>query len=221
MKGSCLPCDLDAGDIAAFSTLVSFKRKITRGESLFRAGDPLETLYVIRHGAFKTVHVSRNGHEKVTGFHLPGDMLGLDAIHERTHGYDAYAIEDSMVCSAPFESLQYMALAMPPLQVQFARTISADITRDQGLMLLMGSMNAPQRLAAFLLSLSRRYRRLGYSPVRFVLPMTREDIGSYLGLTIETVSRTLSRFQRDKFLSVRQRREVQLTDVEELARLVA
>jgi CRP/FNR family transcriptional regulator len=217
----CLPGGLDAGDMTAFSSLVSFKRKIKRGESLFRAGDPLETLYVIRHGAFKTLHVSRNGHEKVTGFYLPADMLGLDAIYERTHGYDAYAIEDSMVCAAPFESLQRLAYAMPPLQKQFARTISADITRDQGLMLLVGAMSAGQRLAAFLLSLSRRYRRLGYSPVRFVLPMTREDIGSYLGLTIETVSRTISRFQREKLVSVHQRREVQLTDIEELAKLVA
>ena len=221
LKGACLPCGLDAGDTTAFSALVSSKRKIMRGESLFRAGDHLETLYVIRHGAFKTVHVSRNGHEKVTGFQLPSDMLGLDAIYERTHGYDAYAIEDSMVCAASFESLQHMAHTMPPLQKQFARVISADITRDQGLMLLLGAMSAPQRLAAFFLSLSHRYRRLGYSPVHFVLPMTREDIGSYLGLTIETVSRTISRFQRDKLLGVRQRREVQLKDVEKLARLVA
>ena len=206
--------------MTAFSGLVSFKRKIMRGESLFRAGDPLETLYVIQHGAFKTLHVSRNGQAKVTGFYLPADVLGLDAIYERTHGYDAYAIEDSMVCAAPFESLQHMAYAMPPLQKQFARIISADITRDQGLMLLAGAMNAGQRLAAFLLSLSHRYRRLGYSPVRFVLPMTREDIGSYLGLTIETVSRTISRFQRERLLSVRQRREVQITDIEGLTKLV-
>jgi CRP/FNR family transcriptional regulator, anaerobic regulatory protein len=206
--------------MSAFSGLVSFKRKIMRGESLFRAGDPLETLYVIRHGAFKTLHVSRNGHEKVTGFYLPADMLGLDAIYDRTHGYDAYAIEDSMVCAAPFESLQHMAYAMPALQTQFSRIISADITRDHGLMLLMGAMSAGQRLAAFLLSLSHRYRRLGYSPVRFVLPMTREDIGSYLGLTIETVSRTISRFQRENLLSVHQRREVQITNIEELAKLV-
>ena len=216
----CLPCGLDAVDMTAFSGLVSFKRKIMRGESLFRAGDPLETLYLIQHGAFKTLHVSRNGHEKVTGFYLPADMLGLDAIYERTHGYDAYAIEDSTVCAAPFESLQHMAYAMPALQKQFARLISADITRDQGLMLLVGAMSAGQRLAAFLLSLSRRYRRLGYSPVRFVLPMTREDIGSYLGLTIETVSRTISRFQREKLLSVHQRREVQITDIEGLTKLV-
>jgi CRP/FNR family transcriptional regulator len=151
----------------------------------------------------------------VTGFCLAGEMLGLDAINARTQCCEARALEDSEVCVVPFEPLQRLAQAIPALQQRLLRVLSADISRDQGLMLLLGGMRSEQRLAAFLLSLSRRYRWLGYSPDRFVLHMTREDIGSYLGLATETVSRLLSQFQRDNLVSVRHR-EVRLTDPERL-----
>jgi len=205
--------------VKRFSDLARLKRKVVRGVSLYRAGDVMKVLYVIHSGAFKMAKVSRDGREKVTGFCLPGEMLGLDAINACTHGYDARALEDSEVCVVPFEPLQRMAHTMPVLQQQIMRMVSADISRDQGLMLLLGGMSAEQRVAAFLLSLSRRYRRLGYSPDSFVLRMTRADIGSYLGLAIETVSRLISWFQHEKLISVRHR-EVQLVDVERLTRVV-
>jgi CRP/FNR family transcriptional regulator len=215
LKGVCLPCGLDSADIATFSILVHTKLKIARGASLFRAGDAMGALYIVHSGVFKTLRVSREGGEKVTGFCLAGEMLGLDAINARTQCCEARALEDSEVCVVPFELLQHMAQAMPALQQQLLRVLSDDISRDQGLMLLLGGMRAEQRLAAFLLSLSRRYRRLGYSPERFVLHMTRDDIGSYLGLATETVSRLLSQFQRDNLVSVHHR-EVRLTDPERL-----
>jgi CRP/FNR family transcriptional regulator, anaerobic regulatory protein len=219
VKRACLPCGLDVTDIAAFSRLATVKRKILRGASLFRAGDALQALYAVHSGAFKTVSVSRDGQEKVTGFYFPGEMLGLDAINTRTQGYGANALEDSEVCVLPFEPLQRMAQVVPALQQQLFRALSADISRDQGLMLLLGGMSAEQRLAAFLLSLSRRYRKLGYSPDRFVLRMPREDIGSYIGLTLETVSRLVSRFQREKLIRIRCR-DVQIIDMRRLTEVL-
>jgi CRP/FNR family transcriptional regulator len=211
----CLPCGLDAAQVAAFSGLARQKRKIGRGVSLFRGGDAFEALYIIHSGTFKTVSIWRDGQEKVTGFHLAGEVLGLDAIDQGTQRHDAKALEDSEVCVVPFEPLQRMAHAMPALQQQLLRALSADISRDGGLVQLLGALSSERRLAAFLLSFSRRYQRLGYSSDRFVLRMTREDLGSYLGLTLETVSRLISRFQRQNLISV-QRREIQLLDVERL-----
>jgi CRP/FNR family transcriptional regulator len=163
--------------------------------------------------------VSRHGSEKITGFHLAGELLGLDAISAGRHGFDAVALEDSEVCAVRFAALEKLALTVPVLQHQLFRLLSSDISRDQGLMLLLGSMAAEQRLAAFLLSLSRRYQRLGFAASRFALRMTREEIGNYLGLTLETISRLFSRFQREGLLKVRGR-EVELRNVERLREIV-
>jgi len=151
--------------------------------------------------------------------HLPGEMMGLDAINSRVHGYDAIALEDCEVCVVPYTRLTQLALRVPELQASLLRILSGDISRDQGLMLLLGGMDAQQRLAAFLLSLSKRYQRLGYAATRFSLRMTREEIGSYLGLTLETVSRLFSRLHREGLLSVHQR-EIELKDMAKLRELV-
>jgi CRP/FNR family transcriptional regulator len=205
LKGVCLPCDLDKPELARFDQIATAKRRVARGASLYHAGDEFGSLYAVRSGAFKTVGISRQGDEKITGFHLPGELLGLEAISGGRHGYSAVALEDSEVCAIPFAPLEQMAMTMPALQHQLLRLVSGDISRDQGLMLLLGSMTAEQRLAAFLLSLSRRHQRLGFSASRFVLRMTREEIGNYLGLTLETVSRLFSRFQREGLIGVQQR----------------
>jgi CRP/FNR family transcriptional regulator len=192
--------------------LTRTKRRVRRGQALYRAGDVFESVYAVHSGSFKTVGVSRHGDEKVTGLHLPGEVMGLDAINTKTHGYDAVALEDSEVCVVPYARLTALASRIPELQTQLLRILSRDISRDQGLMLLLGGMDAEQRLAALLLSLSRRYEKLGYSMDRFNLKMTREDIGSYLGLTLETVSRLFSRLQREG-LVVSHQRDVELTDI--------
>jgi len=215
----CLPCDLNADDLDRFDEIATARRRVARGASLYRSGDALEALYAVRSGAFKTVGVSRQGEEKVTGFHLPGELMGLEAISTSRHGYHAVALEDSEVCAIPFAALERMAQAVPALQHKLLRVLSGDISRDQGLMLLLGSMSAEQRLAAFLLSLSRRHQRLGFAANRFVLRMTREEMGNYLGLTLETVSRLLSRFQREGVLAVRQR-EIELKNPDVLRDLV-
>jgi CRP/FNR family transcriptional regulator len=213
LKGVCLPCDLGRPELDRFDEIAIAKRRVPRGASLYHNGDRFDSLYAVRSGAFKSVGVSRHGDEKITGFHLPGELLGLDAISNHRYGYSAVALEDSEVCVLPFAPLERMAMSMPALQHQLLRLISGDISRDHGLMLLLGSMTAEQRLAAFLLSLARRHQRLGFSGSRFVLRMTREEIGNYLGLTLETVSRLLSRFQREGLIAVHQRDiEIRETD---------
>jgi CRP/FNR family transcriptional regulator len=219
LKGVCLPCDLGRPELDRFDEISTAKRRVPRGASLYHNGDRFDTLYAVRSGAFKTVGVSRHGDEKITGFHLPGELLGLDAISNQRHGYSAVALEDSEVCALPFAPLERMAMSMPALQHQLLRLISGDISRDHGLMLLLGSMTAEQRLAAFLLSLSRRHQRLGFSASRFILRMTREEIGNYLGLTLETVSRLLSRFRREGLIAVRQR-EVEIRQPDRLMEMV-
>jgi CRP/FNR family transcriptional regulator len=212
LKGVCLPCDLAIPELDRFDQVASSKRRVARGASLYYNGDGFDSLYAVRSGAFKTVGVSRQGDEKITGFHLPGELLGLEAISSGRHGYSAVALEDSEVCVLPFAQLERMAMSMPALQHQLFRLLSGDISRDGGLMLLLGSMAAEQRLAAFLLSLARRHKRLGFSDTRFTLRMTREEIGNYLGLTLETVSRLMTRLQDRGLIDVRQRR-VQLIDL--------
>jgi CRP/FNR family transcriptional regulator len=219
LHGVCLPGGLSACDLDRFDELVATKRRVVRGVSLYRDGDAFEYLYAVRSGAFKTVGVSRHGDEKITGFHLAGELLGLEAISSGKHAYDAVALEDSEVCAMPFAALEKLSLAVPALQHQLFRALSGDISRDQGLMLLLGSMTAEQRLAAFLLSLSRRYQSLGFAADRFNLRMTREEIGNYLGLTLETVSRLFSRFQREGMLMVRHR-EVELRKAGRLREIV-
>lgn len=219
LKGVCLPCDLGRAELDRFDEIATAKRRVARGAPLYHSGDRFESLYALRSGSFKTVGVSRQGDEKITGFHLPGELLGLDAISSGRHGYSAFALEDSEVCILPFAQLERMAMSMPALQHQLLRVLSSDISRDQGLMLLLGSMTAEQRLAAFLLSLSRRHQRLGFSANRFVLRMTREEVGNYLGLTLETVSRLLSRFQRDGLIALQQR-DVDLRNTDHLREMV-
>lgn len=212
LRHVCLPCGLATDNLGDMDELTRVKRRVLKGSALYRTSDSFESLYAVRSGSFKTVGVSRNGQEKVTGLHLPGEVMGLEAINSKQHGYDAIALEDSEVCIIPYAKLTQLALRLPDLQQQLLRILSSDISRDQGLMLLLGGMDAEQRIAAFLLSLSRRYQKLGYASTRFSLRMTREEIGSYLGLTLETVSRLFSRLQRDGLISAHQR-EVELKDL--------
>ncbi|MBM3359447.1 MAG: fumarate/nitrate reduction transcriptional regulator Fnr [Betaproteobacteria bacterium] len=219
MRSVCLPCRLDDAELEKFDDLVCTTRRVARGQTLYRAGDKFEMLYAVHSGSFKSACASRHGAEKITGFHFPGELMGMEAISRLEHNYDAIALEDSEVCVLPFAALEAAARRMPELQRQLLRVLSGDISRDQGLMLMLGGMSAEQRLAAFLLSLSRRYGHMGYDPERFVLRMTREEIGNYLGLSTETVSRLFSQMARDGLLGVNQR-EVELKESEALMELV-
>jgi CRP/FNR family transcriptional regulator len=211
LRELCLPAGLDTGEMEQMDRLVTRRRRLKRGADLYRAGEALAALYAIRSGFMKSCVLNDDGREQVAGFHMAGDLLGLDAIGGGSHTCDTVALEDTEVCEIPFASLEQLSRELPSLQHQLHRIMSREIVRDYGVMLLLGSMSAEERLAAFLLNLSQRFAARGYSPSEFRLRMTREEMGSYLGLKLETVSRTLSAFQERGLLSVRQK-QVRILD---------
>ncbi|WP_374569206.1 fumarate/nitrate reduction transcriptional regulator Fnr [Ideonella sp.] len=205
LRELCLPVGLSSTDLARLDQLVATRRTVARGDTLFRAGEPFQSLFAVRTGFFKTRVSSEDGRDQVTGFQMAGELLGLDGISGDRHTCDAVALEDSQVCVIPFAELEHLSREFGDLQRQFHKIMSREIVRDHGVMLLLGSMRAEERLAAFLLNLTQRLQSRGFSASALVLRMTREEIGSYLGLKLETVSRTFSKFQEDGLLQVRQR----------------
>jgi CRP/FNR family transcriptional regulator len=219
LRELCLPLGLSGADVERLDTLVANRRSVRRGGALFHVGDPFNELYAVRTGFFKTCVASEDGASQVTGFQMAGEMLGLDAISHDRHTCDAIALEDSQVCVIPYDRLETLSREFVELQQAFHKIMSREIVRDHGVMLLLGSMRAEERLATFILNLTRRLKARGFSPTALVLRMTREEIGSYLGLKLETVSRTFSKFHEEGLLAVRQR-EVRVLDEEGLRRLV-
>ncbi|HEY8609544.1 MAG TPA: fumarate/nitrate reduction transcriptional regulator Fnr [Noviherbaspirillum sp.] len=211
MHQLCLPTGLGEADMARLDRIIGRRRKVARDSHLYRVGDPFTNLYAIRLGHFKTMQIHPNGDQQVTGFQMAGELLGMDAISTERHQCNAVALEDSEVCEIPFSRLEGLFVEMPALLHHFHRMMSQEITREQGVMLLLGNMRAEQRFAAFLTNLSSRYSARGYSPAAFQLRMTREEIGNYLGLTIESISRLLSKFKKQGWIKVNNR-ELELLD---------
>ncbi|WDZ94277.1 fumarate/nitrate reduction transcriptional regulator Fnr [Herbaspirillum sp. WKF16] len=212
MHQLCLPMGLDQGDMQRLEQVISRRRKVRRDETLYRLDDKFDMLYAIRLGHFKTFQRNSNGGEQITGFQMAGELLGMDAIGAGHHLCDAVALEDSEVCEIPFASLEDLFRDMPTLLRQFHRMMSLEISREQRVMLTLGSMTAQQKMAAFLLNLSTRYASRGYSSTRFQLRMTREEIGNYLGLAVESVSRLLSGFKKTGVIEVNHR-DLELLDL--------
>jgi CRP/FNR family transcriptional regulator len=198
----CLPVGLDAHALQQLDEVVATRRRIKRGEALHRAGDPFTTLCAVRVGTFKTTVLAPDGREQITGYQMSGDVLGLDGIASGRHRCDAIALEDSEACVMPFDRLAEVARAVPALQQSLHRLLSREIGLDQQLMLTLGKLRAEERLAAFLVNLGERHRTRGFASSEFVLRMTRAEIGNYLGLELETVSRLFSRFSREGLLQV-------------------
>jgi CRP/FNR family transcriptional regulator len=220
MREICLPVGLSREELAQIDNrLVAVRRKVARGDTLFRAGDRFEALYAVWTGFFKTVVASNHGYEQVTGFQMAGELIGLSGIDSGHHEVDAIALEDSQVCVIPFAELESLEREVPGLQVQFNKMMSREIATGHQVMLQLGSMHAEERVAAFLLNLTHRLQARGFSASSLVLRMSREEIGSFLGLQLETVSRTLSRFQAQGLLVVRQR-QIEITDGPGLQRLL-
>ena len=198
----CLPAGLGQEELERLDKIINLKRPLKRGEYLYRSGGELQSLYAVRTGFMKSCVLHDDGREQVAGFHMAGELLGMDAIGTSKHMCDAIALEDSDICEIPFGDLEQLSRDIPTLQRHFHRIMSREIARDYGVMLLLGSMRAEERLAAFLLNLSQRFAARGYSPTRFILRMTREEIGSYLGLKLETISRAFSHFQNEELIAV-------------------
>ena len=209
LREVCLPGDI-ATDDGTLDGLVYTRKRVKRGDPLYRAGEPFASLYAIRSGFFKSRLMLEDGRDQVIGFHMAGEVLGLDGIGNDSHTADSVALEDSEVCVIP-----YARLEEPQFQRSLHRVLSRELVRDQSVMMLLGTMRAEERLAAFLLNLSQRFRARGYSQSEFHLRMTRDEIGSYLGLSLETVSRLFSRFQLEGLVSVQQK-HVQILDIDAL-----
>jgi len=219
LRELCLPAGLDPRELDAVDRLVNRRRPVKRGDYVYRAGTALQSLFAIRTGFMKSCVLHEDGREQVAGFHMMGDIVGLDAISTTWHMCDTVALEDSEVCEIPFSLLEQLSRDIPSLQQHFHRIMSREIVRDYGVMLLLGSMRAEERLAAFLLNLSQRFATRGYSPSEFNLRMTREEIGSYLGLKLETISRVLSRFQEEGLIDV-QNKHIKINNMDSLRTLI-
>ena len=218
LRELCLPVGLPRHALARLERIVASPKPVPRGEALFRAGQPFRSLYAVRAGFFKTLVANEPARDQVTGFPLPGDLLGLDGIDAERHSVDAIAIAPSQVCVIPYSQLTELAHESRELQRQLHRIMSREIVRDHRLMRMLGGMRADERLAAFLLDLARRLQARGLPAAALVLRMTRAEIGSYLGLKLETVSRAFSRLQDNGLLVVRQRR-IRIVDRVGLERL--
>ena len=216
----CLPTGLEDSDMQRLDQIIGRRRRVQRDGNLYRMNDPFTKLYAIRVGHFKTFQINSAGEQQITGFQMPGELLGMDAIGANRHHCRAVALEDSEVCEIPFAKLEELFADIPTLLRHFHRLMSQEITREQNAMLLLGGMRAEQRLAVFLVNMGARYAARGYSASNFQLRMMREDIGNYLGLTIESISRLLSRFKKGGFLKV-SNREIEILDPIRLKALAA
>jgi CRP/FNR family transcriptional regulator len=219
LRELCMPMGLSPEEVERLDHVVANRRKIKRGASLFRNGEKFTSLYAIRTGFFKTCVASEDGRDQVTGFQMAGEIIGLDGIVNDHHTCDAIALEDAEVCIMPFDRIEDLSREINGLQRHVHKIMSREIVREHGVMLLLGSMRAEERLAAFLLNLVQRLHARGFSQSELILRMTREEIGSYLGLKLETVSRTFSKFVEDGIVEVKQR-HVRILNTEALARLV-
>lgn len=219
LRELCMPMGLSENDLERLDEVVATRRKIKRGSTLFSNGDKFTSLYAIRTGFFKTCLASEDGRDQVTGFQMAGEIIGLDGIVNDQHTCDAVALEDAEVCVMPFDRIEEISREVTALQHHVHKIMSREIVREHGVMLLLGSMRAEERLAAFLLNLVQRLHSRGFSQSELILRMTREEIGSYLGLKLETVSRTFSKFVDDGIVEVRQR-HVKILDPEALQRMV-
>lgn len=214
----CLPRGLDKYDLEILEKLVKHIRPLHNGDYLFRAGDDFHNIYALRSGSVKLVLVDENGNDQILGFYFPGEILGLDAIDKKRHLCSAIALETCSYCAFPFQNLTEVCHSIPELQNQMFRLMSRELTHENELLLTIGKKNAEERLATFLITLSSRFQRLGYSSKHIKLSMSRQEIANYLGLTIETVSRIMSRFQREELIQLN-RKQVNIGNLEILKQI--
>jgi len=219
LRELCMPVGLNDAQLQRIDDVVATRRKVKRGSTLFRNGEEFTSLYAIRTGFFKTCVATEDGRDQVTGFQMAGEIIGLDGIVNDQHTCDAVALEDAEVCVMPFDRIEELSREVTALQSHVHKIMSREIVREHSVMLLLGSMRAEERLAAFLLNLVQRLHARGFSQTELVLRMTREEIGSYLGLKLETVSRTFSKFVEDGIVEVKQR-HVRILSTDALKRIV-
>jgi CRP/FNR family transcriptional regulator len=219
LKDLCLPCGMTGEDMSRLDGLLFGRRRVKMGQPLYREGDKFQFIYAVRSGTFKSSLTLLDGREQVTGFHMAGELMGLDGVAHGAHASCATALEDAEICAIPYAHLNELSAANTNMHHLVSRLMSREIVREHSLMMLLGSMNAEERLAAFLLNLSQRFKARGYSSREFHLRMSRAEIGSYLGMKLETVSRTFSAFQQRKLLEV-DKRHIRIIDPTGLAHVL-
>ena len=217
LRDLCLPCGLTGSDVERLDGLRFARRRVKEGQPLYREGEKFQFIYAVRSGTFKSSLTLKDGREQVTGFQMAGELLGLDGLASGKHASSAVALEDAEICAIPYAHLSELAAGSSDLQHVISRLMSREIVREHSLMMLLGSMNAEERLAAFLLNISQRLKARGYSASEFHLRMSRAEIGSYLGMKLETVSRTFSAFQQQGRLEV-DKRHIRIIDLDGLTR---
>nr|WP_298137614.1 fumarate/nitrate reduction transcriptional regulator Fnr [uncultured Pseudomonas sp.] len=218
LSSLCLPLSLNMEDMDALDDIVKRGRPLKKGEYLFRQGDAFASVFAVRSGALKTFSLSDTGEEQITGFHLPSELVGLSGMDSEAYPVSAIALETTSVCEIPFDRLDDLSVQLPQLRRQLMRIMSREIRDDQQMMMLLSKKTADERIATFLVNLSARFRARGFSANQFRLSMSRNEIGNYLGLAVETVSRVFTRFQQNKLLEA-EGKEVHILDPIELCAL--
>ena len=211
LSGLCLPLSLNMQDMESLDEIVKRGRPLKKGETLFRQGDAFNSVFAIRSGALRTFSVTDAGEEQITGFHLPSELVGLSGMDTETYPVSAQALETTSVCEIPFERLDELSVLLPQLRRQLMRIMSREIRDDQQMMMLLSKKTADERIATFLINLSARFSARGFSANQFRLPMSRNEIGNYLGLAVETVSRVFTRCQASGLLEA-EGKEVRILD---------
>ncbi len=215
LSSLCLPVSLDMTEMDRLDNIIDKSRPLKKGEHLFHQGDPFTSVYAVRAGTIKSYTLTNEGEEQITGFYFPGELVGLSSIDSDNYPVSAKILETTTVCEIPYERLDDLAGQMPELRRQMLRTMGKELRDDQQMMLLLSKKNAEQRVATFLIRLSSRFRVRGYSATQFRLSMSRNEIGNYLGLAVETVSRIFTRFQTVGLIRV-DGKEIELLDLEQL-----
>ena len=198
----CLPVALNKTEVESLDDIIERKKPLHKSDTLIYTGAPFKSLFAVRTGSFKSFVTNADGEEQITGFHFPGDIIGFDALRENKHQSYTQALETAMVCELPYDTLDEISVQFPKLRHQIMSFMSAEIKQDHDMMMLLNKRTAEERLMFFIYHLSRRFEERGFSGRQFHLSMTRNEIGNYLGLTIETISRLLTRFQKDGIISV-------------------
>lgn len=216
----CLPRGMGQGSLEKLESIVKRSSPLQKGDVLFRAGDEFKGIFAVRSGLVKVFTTDDGGEEQIIGFFLPGEMLGLDAIESQIHACSAVALETSSYCTVPFSELSEICKQIPELQNQLLRIMSRELSSENKMLLTLGKKNSEEKVATFLLTISTRYYQLGYSANEFKLMMSRQEIGNYLGITFETVSRVFGRLQRNGIIKVN-RKAIKIIDMVALKNIVS
>ena len=215
LAGICLPISLAIEDIDKLENIIQRGRPTHKKEHVYHAGDEFSSVYAVHSGAVKTIKITEDGIEQITGFHLPGEIIGIDGLATNVHSNSAIALETSSICEIPFNRLEELSVKIPNLQRRFFQLMSKEIAEDQKLITMLSKNSAEERIAALLLSISVRNQQRGLSSKEFHLPMSRSDIGNYLGLTIETVSRIFTRLNKNGVIDL-DKKHIKINDIDAL-----